>query len=115
MERRREKRISNLGVIESFNFHSSSQTVVINAPMEISLIDISIGGLGIKVSTYLEIDTTLSIHIQLDTDNYVVIGKVVWCRKEDNLYTCGLKLIYMPEALHAFLDESVDQSSKYFN
>lgn len=115
MERRREKRVSNLGIIESFNFHSSSQSVVINAPMEISLIDISIGGLGIKSSTYLEIDTTLSIHIQLETDNFVVIGKVVWCRKENNLYTCGLKLIYMPEELHTFLDDSGDQLNKYIN
>lgn len=115
MERRREKRLSNLGIIESFNFHASSQSVVINAPMEISLIDISKGGLGIKSSSYLEIETTLSIHIQLESENYVVIGKVVWCRKEENLYNCGLKLIYMPEALHAFLDDSGDQLNKYMN
>lgn len=115
MERRREKRISRIGIIESFNFHSTSQSVAINAPMEISLIDISIGGLGIKSSTYLEIDTTISVHIQLETDNYVVIGKVVWCRKEGNLYNCGLKLIYMPEELHEFLNDSGDQLSKYIN
>jgi len=115
MERRREKRLSKLGIIESFNFHSSSHEVIINSPLEISLIDISIGGIGIKANTMLENDTTMSINIQLENENYVVIGKVVWCRPEDNLFTCGLKLIYMPTELHEFLENRVEQQNKYIN
>ena len=99
MERRREKRLSQLGMIESFNFHSSQHNVVINTPVEISLIDLSVGGLGIKSNVELENDTTISINIQVDEMNYVVIGRVVWCTKEGNLYNCGLKLIYIPSEL----------------
>lgn len=115
MERRREKRISNLGVIESYNFHTSSHDVMINAPLEISLIDISVGGLGIKSNNALEMDTTLSLAIEVESINHVVIGRVVWCRLEDGIYNCGLKLIYMPGELHDFLERIVDQENKYIN
>jgi len=115
MERRREKRISKLGMIESFNFHSSSQAVVIHSPLEISLIDISVGGIGITSNIHLENETTMSINIQLEEENFVVIGKVVWCRPEENFYNCGLKLIYMPSELHEFLENRVEQSNKYIN
>jgi len=115
MERRREKRLSQLGMIESFNFHSSQHNVVINTPVEISLIDLSVGGLGIKSNVVLENDTTISINIQVDEMNYVVIGRVVWCTKEGNLYNCGLKLIYIPSELRDYLDGSEDQQTKYIN
>ncbi|HAS73295.1 MAG TPA: hypothetical protein DCS67_04035 [Clostridiales bacterium UBA8960] len=115
MERRREKRIEKLGVIESFNFHASHQGVVINSPVEISLVDISIGGLGIKSNVKLENDTTLSIAIELEETNHVVIGKIVWCSKEDHYFNCGLKLIYMPPELHDFLEDAMENSNKYMN
>lgn len=114
MERRREKRLSQLGMIESFNFHSSQHNVVINAPVEISLIDMSAGGLGIKSNVELENDTTISINIEVDDMNYVVIGRVVWCKQEGNLYNCGLKLIYIPSELRDYLEGSEDQT-KYIN
>ena len=115
MERRRQRRYSQLGKIESFNFHASNQEVIINSPSEVSLIDISAGGLGIKSNVELELDTTLSINIQLETINYVVIGKVVWCRKEDDIFNCGLKLIYLPSELRDFLNSHEEQPNKYIN
>ncbi|MDH8677227.1 PilZ domain-containing protein [Fusibacter bizertensis] len=115
MDRRREKRISNLGVIESFNFHANNQEVVINSPLEISLVDISVGGLGIKSNIMLEEDTTLSIAIQHEDVNFVVIGRIVWCRREDQIYNCGLKLIYLPSELNELLEEVVEQENKYIN
>lgn len=115
MERRREKRLSQVGMIESFNFHSSQHNVVINTPVEISLIDMSAGGLGIKSNVALENDTTISINIQFDETNYVVIGRVVWCTQEGNLYNCGLKLIYIPSELRDHLEDKEDQQTKYIN
>ncbi|GAB6108569.1 PilZ domain-containing protein [Fusibacter bizertensis] len=115
MDRRRERRISNLGVIESFNFHANNQEVVINSPLEISLVDISAGGLGIKSNIMLEEDTTLSIAIQYENINFVVIGRIVWCRREGQIYNCGLKLIYMPGELSELLEQAVDQENKYIN
>lgn len=115
MDRRREKRIDKLGVIESFNFHASHQGVLINSPMEISLVDISVGGLGIKSNVRLEDETTLSIAIELEQTNHVVIGKIVWCAKEEGYYNCGLKLIYMPPELHDFLEDALESDNKYIN
>ena len=104
-----------MATIESFNFHASNHEVIINAPNEVSLIDISVGGLGIKSKVELVVDTTLSINIQLEKANFVVIGKVVWCRKEEEIFNCGLKLIYLPSELHEFLDSHEDQPNKYIN
>ncbi len=115
MERRREKRLSQLGMIESFNFHASQHNIVINAPLEISLIDLSTGGLGIKSNVVLENETTISINIQLEETNHVVIGRVVWCAKEGNLYNCGLKLIYIPSELKDYLEGKEEQQTKYIN
>jgi len=115
MERRHEKRLSQYGIIESFNFHSSQNNVVINTPLEISLIDMSIGGLGIKSNVLLENDTTLSINLQFEEINYVVIGKIVWCIEEGSIYNCGLKLIYMPSELKHYLEDKEDQLNKYIN
>jgi len=116
MERRRERRLSNLGIIESFNFHANNRQVEISSPIEISLKDISLGGLGIKTNCFFETETTLSLDIQFNEQNYVVIGKVVWCRKNGKFFDCGLKLIYMPEDLIDFLvgiDE--EENPKYMN
>ncbi len=115
-DRRRQRRLSNLGIIESFNFHTNNRLVEISSPIEISLKDISVGGLGIKSSCFIEDDTTLSIDIQFNEENHVVIGKVVWCRPNGKFYDCGLKLIYMPELLTSFLlDIDEEDDLKYMN
>lgn len=114
LERRRKPRLSNLGIIESFNFHTNNKQVEISTPIEISLKDISVGGLGIKSNCQFENDTTLSLDIQFEGDNYVVIGKVVWCRESGDLFDCGLKLIYMPEELVKFLIGLDDESEQRF-
>ncbi|MDN5351185.1 MAG: hypothetical protein PWQ12_101 [Clostridiales bacterium] len=114
-DRRKERRYENLGVIESFNFHMSNRTVEINAPVEISLKDISMGGLGIRSNKALEVGTTLSIHLQLDRDSTIVIGKVVWCRYDGSFFNCGLKLIYMPDELIDFLEVASEEGNKYMN
>ncbi len=115
MDRRRNKRLQNLGMIESFNFHNNNQDVVINSPLEISLIDISAGGLGIKSNIPLTEATTLSIAISYEDVNYVVIGRVVWCRREEDIYNCGLKLIYMPADLSHLIDSMIENENKYMN
>lgn len=115
MERRHDKRFGNAGVIESFNFHATNQQVAINSPVEISLVDISMGGLGIKSNVKIDLETTLSIDLQLEDQNYVVVGQVIWCKNEGSLYNCGMKLIYLPEELKEFIAENLDQFNKYTN
>lgn len=114
MEKRRAKRY-HVGVIESFNFHESNKAVEIDFPLEISLRDISAGGLGIKSNVIFEKDTTLSLNLELEEESYVVIGKIVWCEPCGDFYDCGLKLIYMPEPLRTEFDGESEQLSKYSN
>ncbi len=115
MEKRKDKRFEAHGTIDSYNFHAQNRAVTINAPVEISLRDLSYGGIGIKTNVPLEVEDTLSIHLQLDNHNYVVIGKVVWCKESGNLYDCGLKLIYMPEELISRFSGEASSESKYSN
>jgi hypothetical protein len=115
MERRRQRRVSNLGAIESFSFQGENAVVEIDRPLEISLKDMSVGGLGIKSKTKFDIDTTLSIDLMIESDNYVVIGKIVWCKSNGAYYDCGLKLIYMPDELAALLDSAGEETIHYPN
>ncbi len=114
MDNRSGKRFA-LGNIESFNFHTTNREVTIQFPAEISLKDISVGGLGIKSNVPLEAGITLSLNLELNSESYVVIGKIVWCKKSGNLYECGLKLIYMPETLIDQFSKNQDLFSKYSN
>lgn len=114
MDKRRGKRFP-VGTIESFNFHTTNQEVEMSFPEEISLRDISLGGLGIKSNVRLQKETTLSINLQLEEESYVVIGKVVWCKSTGDQYDCGLKLIYMPEPLIAYFSDLKDSNNKYPN
>lgn len=114
MENRRGKRYA-LGTIESFNFHTTNSEVEIQFPTEISLKDISIGGLGIKSDVLLEPGMTLSLNLELDNESYVVIGKTVWCKAIGEQFECGLKLIYMPETLIDHFLKDQETSRKYSN
>ena len=62
------------------------------------------GGLGISSSKPFEVGLTLSLDLQVNDENFVVIGKIVWCRREEDNYECGLKLIYMPENLSRIIE-----------
>ena len=115
MDKRRGRRISTQGVIDSYNFHAANKAVTIHAPLEISLRDLSLGGLGIKSSDPLDVDATLSMNIELDAHNFVVIGKIVWCKPSGSLFDCGVKLIYMPDELVSMLMDAGDVQSKYSN
>ncbi|MBM7561075.1 PilZ domain-containing protein [Fusibacter tunisiensis] len=115
MDNRRNKRFEQLGQIETYNFHASNQVVEIQTPLEITLRDVSVGGLGIKCNTALSPDTTLSMNLDFEDENYVVIGKVVWCRATGNVFSCGLKLIYMPDELVTYLSDLESGSHKYSN
>lgn len=114
MDKRRGKRLP-VGTIESFNFHTSTTEVEMYFPAEISLRDISLGGLGIKSSVALDKNTTLSVNLEFEGENYVVIGKVVWCSPMGEKYDCGLKLIYMPDELIQHFLHSEEPETKYQN
>jgi len=115
MERRRRRRVSNLGVIESYSFQGENTIVEIDRPIEISLKNMSAGGLGIKSKTAFEIDSTLSIDLMIESYNYVVIGKIVWCKSNGAYYESGLKLIYMPDELMNLLDIAGEEAIHYPN
>lgn len=115
MGQRRNRRFEQIGNIETYNFHASNQTVEIQTPLEITLRDISVGGLGIKSSHAMNPDTTLSLNLDFNDENFVVIGKVVWCKEAGNLFSCGLKLIYMPDELVEMLTDMDNQNNKYSN
>ena len=115
MNQRRNKRFEQIGNIETYNFHASNRTVEIQSPLEITLRDISVGGLGIKINHAMDPDTTLSMNLDFNDENFVVIGKVVWCKEVGNLFSCGLKLIYMPDELVEMLTHMDDKNKKYMN
>lgn len=115
MDHRRDKRFNEFGNIETYNFHATNRSVEIHTPLEITLRDISAGGLGIKSTIMLDPEVTISMNLDLNEENYVIIGKVVWCKSEGEVYSCGLKLIYIPDDLVQFVSSLDENNSKYSN
>jgi hypothetical protein len=115
MDHRRDKRFNEFGNLETYNFHATNRSVEIHTPLEITFRDISAGGLGIKSSIKLDPDVTISMNLDLDDENYVIIVKVVWCKSEGDVFSCGLKLIYMPDELVTYISSLDESTTKYSN
>lgn len=115
MDHRRDKRFNEFSNIETYNFHATNRSVEIHTPLEVTLKDISAGGLGIKSTINLEPDVTISMNLELDDENYVIIGKVVWCKPVGEVFSCGLKLIYMPDDLVRYISSLDESMTKYSN
>jgi len=55
--------------------------------------DIGFGGLSFKAKEKVETGTIINIRIPLLRPMFEAIGKVVWCRKEGDIYFVGVEFI----------------------
>ena len=53
--------------------------------------DIGFGGLSFKAKEEVEVGTLINIKIPLLKPMFEAVGKVIWCRKEGDVYFVGVK------------------------
>lgn len=75
-------------------------------PVEMTLRDVSAGGLGVICDRLFEKGSVLVMEITLEEVNYQkVTAKVMWTIKEDNAYRHGLELMNLSGKLYRHLSK----------
>ena len=73
--------------------------------VEISLVDVSDEGIGIKTKEPMKRDKLISFNLCFTRTVYRVVAKVLWTKKVGALYESGLEIEYMPEELMDEIDD----------
>lgn len=113
--KRHYKRIDNDGRVQSVEYFPSQEHVQIERPIEISLENISLGGIGIKSTEPLENGMTISLNLYINERNFSVVAKVVWTEDMDSYHKSGLELLYIPDELIDEIREIMNVETRYEN
>jgi hypothetical protein len=70
-----------------------SEPTVLTKPMVFTVIDISIGGIGIISECEINIGTILAFKLTLDNIAYEIKCEVVYCFPNDDKFRAGLKMV----------------------
>lgn len=90
------------------NFYSEHEIMYdVEQNIEISLVDVSDDGIGIKTKEPMKKDRTVSFDICFTRTFYRVVAKVLWTKKSDGLYESGLEIEYMPDELYNEIEDYV--------
>lgn len=113
--KRHFKRVDNDGRVQSVEYFQSQEHVQIEKPIEISLENISLGGIGIKSTEPLKVDMTISLNLFINEKNYSVVAKVVWTEDMGSYHKSGLELLYIPDELIEEIREIMNVETRYEN
>lgn len=70
-----------------------AQTILLSKPIEFSITDISVGGIGIISDYEIKAGNILLFDLILDDKSYDIKCEVVYCFKSDNIFRGGLKIV----------------------
>lgn len=73
-------------------------------PLQLTLINVSVGGLGIICDRHFEKDTVLLLNIRLEEENYdKVAARVIWTIKKGDMFRHGLEISNVSGRLYSHL------------
>ncbi len=92
-ELRKSKRIDYYSRLQCTKSIHKGETEEYEEPIELMLINISIGGLGIISERQFEKDTVLILNLTLEEENYKkVTAKVMWTVKKGDMFRHGIEI-----------------------
>ncbi|NLK35581.1 MAG: PilZ domain-containing protein [Gracilibacteraceae bacterium] len=101
---RKSKRIDYYSKIYCTKSIQEGRTEEYDVPIELMLINISIGGLGIISERIFEKDTVLVLDLKLEEVKYEkVYAKVMWVMKMGDMYRHGLEIFNVSGRLYKHL------------
>lgn len=101
---RKNQRIEYYSKIYCTKFIENGQAKEFDKPMELILLNISAGGLGILSEAEFETGTVLVLNVELEGINYERISaRVMWGIKKGNMYRHGLEIINISGRLFSHL------------
>lgn len=105
-ELRKNKRIDYYSKIQCIKSVYKGETEEYGEPLELMLINVSIGGLGIICERHYEKDTVLFLNIKLEEESFPkVAAKVMWTIKKGDMYRHGLEISNMSGRLYRHLSK----------
>jgi c-di-GMP-binding flagellar brake protein YcgR len=104
VEMRKSKRIECQSKIYCTKSIYNGNTEEYGEPLEITLLNVSAGGLGIVSDKLFEKGTTLVLNMKLEEEYYEkVTAKVMWDMKKGDKYRHGLEIINISGRLYRHL------------
>jgi len=109
--KRKSRRIDYYSKIQCIKSTYRGRTEEYEIPLELTLINISVGGLGIISEKPFEKDTVLVLSFNLEEEKYEkVSAKVMWMMKMGDMYRHGLEIMNVSGKLFkhlSMLDNSI--------
>jgi hypothetical protein len=104
-EARKSKRIDYNAKIQCTKSIHSGETEEYEEPLELMLINVSIGGLGIISERLFEKDTTMILNLTLEGESYKkVAAKVMWTMEKGGKFRHGMEITNISGRLFSHLN-----------
>ena len=81
-------------------------------PLLISLVDISEGGMCIHIENPIGIDNHVEIKMEIETEIFTLISRVVWVENHKEHYKAGLEIVFVEEEFIYAIKEMIDDSER---
>lgn len=103
-DKRESKRIDLISKIYCKKYFEGGQAKEFENAMEFTLLNVSIGGLGITTEVPFENGSVLILDIQLGDERFKNLSaRVIWSIKKGNIYRYGLEIINLSGKLFSYL------------
>ncbi len=103
-ELRKNKRIDYFSKAYCRKSMHDGETEEYEQPLELMLINISVGGLGIVSEKIFEKDTVMLLDLKLEDEHYEkVTAKVMWTIRKGDMFRHGLELMNVSGRLYRHL------------
>lgn len=94
VEMRKSRRINYLSKIYCKKCICGGETEEYKEPLELTLLNVSVGGLGIMSDRMFEVGSILTLSMKLEEISYEkVTAKVMWNIKKGEMYRHGLQIV----------------------
>ncbi len=106
VEMRKSKRIEYLSKVYCTKSIYNGTTEEYDEPLELTLLNVSAGGLGIVSDKLFEKGSILVLNMKLEEVSYEkVTAKVMWNMKKGNMYRYGLEITNLSGRLYRHLSQ----------
>ena len=96
---RHHKRVRHEDRALCYRYYHMEELIELDQPIELFVVDISAGGVGLKSRQPLNSGFVLIFDLNFGLSTYKIMAKVMWSKQRDSYYRSGLEFVSMPYKL----------------
>ena len=96
---RHHKRVRHEDRALCYRYYNTEELIELETPIELFVMDISSGGVGLRSSQPLHSGFVLIFDINFGLSTHKVMAKVMWSKQKDSYYRSGLEFVSIPYKL----------------